>query len=193
MAESNPGSTLDLTLIAAGGSDCRTASTDAAAEVLALFDQDARGLLRYVRSFGLGADDTEDVVQDVFLSLFRHVQLGRSRSNLRGWVFRVAHNLALKQRKALRRASLDGDDAASGDAADTRANPEEQAACREQMRRVLGVLRALPDRDRRCLCLRAEGLRYRDIAAVLGISLGAVSKSLTRALAKLERAAERSS
>jgi RNA polymerase sigma-70 factor, ECF subfamily len=48
------------------------------------------------------------------------------------------------------------------------------------------VLRALPEQDRCCLSLRAEGLRYREIAAALGISLGAVSIALTRALARIE-------
>ena len=47
------------------------------------------GLRRYVGSFGLGAQATEDVLQDVFLSLFRHLRLGRSRSNLKGWLFQV--------------------------------------------------------------------------------------------------------
>jgi RNA polymerase sigma-70 factor, ECF subfamily len=36
--------------------------------------------------------------------------------------------------------------------------------------------------------LRAEGLRYREIAQILGISLGSVSTFLTRSLAKLFRA-----
>ena len=42
-----------------------------------------------------------------------------------------------------------------------------------------------PDRDRRCLLLRAEGLRYRDIAGTLGMSLGGVAKSLARSIARL--------
>jgi RNA polymerase sigma-70 factor (ECF subfamily) len=42
--------------------------------------------------------DGEDVVQDVFLEVFRHLQRGGSRLNLQGWLFRVAHNLALKRR-----------------------------------------------------------------------------------------------
>jgi RNA polymerase sigma-70 factor (ECF subfamily) len=57
--------------------------------------------------------------------------------------------------------------------------------------RLAAVLRALPERDRRCLTLRAEGLRYREIAGTLAISLGAVSLSLTRSLARIARAAER--
>jgi RNA polymerase sigma-70 factor (ECF subfamily) len=50
------------------------------------------------------------------------------------------------------------------------------------------VVRALPENDQHCLRLRSEGLRYREIATVLGMSLGAVSISLTRSLARLVRA-----
>ena len=46
-------------------------------------------------------------------------------------------------------------------------------------------MNALPERDRRCLFLRAEGVRYRDIAHQLGISLGSVANAIARALARL--------
>ena len=55
----------------------------------------------------------------------------------------------------------------------------------EDWQRVRAVLKALPERDRRCVYLRAEGRRYREIANVLGMSLGGVAKSLTRAIARL--------
>ena len=79
------------------------AACDVEADVLALFDRCAPPLLRYVASFGLGTAETEDIVQDAFLALFRHLYLGRDRSNLRGWLFQVAHNLALKERRRLQR------------------------------------------------------------------------------------------
>jgi len=56
---------------------------------------------------------------------------------------------------------------------------------------VLAVVKALPALDRRCLFLRAEGLRYREIAAVLDISLGAVALCLARALERISRASDR--
>jgi RNA polymerase sigma-70 factor (ECF subfamily) len=124
-------------------------------EVMRLFDRFRDPLLRYALSFGLSLHDAEEVTQEVFLSLFRHLQMGRSRSNLRGWIFRVAHNLALKQRYA------------NKNRCDTM-EPSET--------------------DQNCIRLRAEGLRYREIAAVLGISLGTVSTSLTRSIARLIRA-----
>jgi RNA polymerase sigma-70 factor (ECF subfamily) len=53
------------------------------------------------------------------------------------------------------------------------------------------LFRKLPEQDQRCLTLRAEGLRYREIAEVLDMSIGAVSISLARSLARLGRAIER--
>src|SRR6187402_2642145 len=57
-------------------------------EVLALFDELRDRLLRYSLSFGLSRHDAEDVLQECFLALFRHLQAGRSRENLPGWTFR---------------------------------------------------------------------------------------------------------
>ena len=49
------------------------------------------------------------------------------------------------------------------------------------------VVRALPGQDRRCVFLRAEGLRYRDIADILDTPLGALSLSLARVARSAER------
>lgn len=181
-------STLDLSLPAAVAVD-PLRSSEVRSEVLRLFDDCAPGLRRYVMSFGLATESADDVVQEVFLALFRHLCLGRSRTNLRGWIFQVGHNLALKHRQQARRrqgAAWSVEEAeAVADPADT---PEESIAVRQRQERLRSVMRALPDRDRRCLCLRAEGLRYRDIARTLGISLGSVAKSIARGLARLTNA-----
>ena len=55
----------------------------------------------------------------------------------------------------------------------------------------MAILQALPEQNRWCLYLRAEGLRYREIAEVLDMSLGSVSLCLERSLARVARAAER--
>lgn len=158
-------------------------------EVIDLFDAFREPLLRYLASFGLNRPDGEEIVQEVFLSLFRHLRLGKSRANLRGWLFRVAHNLALKRRIQMRR-SLERDAAGAAPAIDPAPSPEAQAAYSQTQRRLRAVLEALPEQDRRCLVLRAEGLRYREIAAILEMSLGAVSISLSRSLARIVRSAE---
>ena len=162
-------------------------------EVMHLFEHFRDPLLRYVLSFGIPVHDAEEIVQEVFLSLFRHLQLRRSRKNLRGWIFRVAHNLTLKQRHANQklRGQTASDWTIAEQQCDPAPGPEEQVSLAQRRRRLLAVVRALPAADQGCLHLRAEGLRYREISTVLGISLGAVSISLTRSLARLMRADRR--
>jgi RNA polymerase sigma-70 factor (ECF subfamily) len=159
-------------------------------EVMSLFEQFRSPLLRYVLSFGVPVQDAEEVSQEVFISLFRHLQLQRSRENLRGWIFRVGHNLALKRRQANQkvRDTTASDWAIAERQFDPSPDPEEQMSFRQRRKRLLAVLAALPEEEQCCLRLRAEGLRYREIAEVLGMSLGAVSISLTRSLARLMRA-----
>lgn len=163
-----------------------------AEEVVALFDQFRGPLLRYVSSFGLAPADGEEVIQEVFLSLFQHLRRGKARDNLRGWLFRVAHNLALKQLCRSRREGQTRAEAGAEELAmDPEPSPEAQVVNSQNQQRFLAVVQALPEHDRRCLFLRAEGLRYREIAGILDMSLGAVSISLARSLARIARAAGR--
>jgi RNA polymerase sigma-70 factor, ECF subfamily len=161
--------------------------------VISLFDQCRTPLLRYVLSLGLSVHDGEEVTQEVFLALARHLQLGKSQRNLRGWLFRVAHNLGLKRRHATQRPQnhLDWHGSLAEKQPDSAPNPEEQLLSAQRRQRLVAVLNALPEQDQMCLRLRAEGLRYREIARVVGISLGSVSISLSRSLARLMCADER--
>jgi RNA polymerase sigma-70 factor (ECF subfamily) len=180
----------DVTTGAIGASESDARSTKIEHEVIGLFDEHRTRLLRYVMSIGLSVHDGEEVVQEVFLALFRHLSLGRGRDNLRGWLFRVAHNLALKQREAVQtrpdRAELD--EAVVARQVDPTPSPEQRVASGQRQKLLLATLKALPERDQHCVHLRAEGLRYREIAQVMDMSLGAVSISLARSMARLERA-----
>jgi RNA polymerase sigma-70 factor (ECF subfamily) len=161
-------------------------------EVVDLFDRFRDPLLRYMLGFGLAIPDGEEVIQDVFVALFEHLQGGKSRANLRGWLFRVAHNLALKRRYRSRRSPEVWTEASTEEmTADPSPSPEDQLVNTQIRHRLLAVVQALPEQDRRCLALRAEGLRYREIAGILNMSLGAVSLSLARSLARIARSAER--
>jgi len=164
-------------------------------EVVALFDQMRGRILRYALSFGLPVPDAEEVVQDVFLALYQHLSRGKSRHGLCGWLFRVAHNLSLKRRIAISRRSCapvaSDSESESRLVADPHPNPEDQFAFRQRQDRLRSVFDALPEMDRECLYLRSEGLRYREIADALGLSLGSVANSLARSLLRLSAADER--
>jgi RNA polymerase sigma-70 factor (ECF subfamily) len=160
-------------------------------EVTQLFDELREPLHRYLSSFGLSLQDVEEIVQEVFLSLFLHLRDKKPRSNIRGWTFRVAHNLGLKRREKNQRTLrlvVGSEECLLESQLDAAPNPEEQVSSAQKRRRLLAVVNALSDQDRRCLYLRAEGLRYREIAEVLGISLGGVASSLARSLERLIRA-----
>jgi RNA polymerase sigma-70 factor (ECF subfamily) len=161
-------------------------------EVVNLFDQLQDRLLRYLLSLGLSASDGEEIVQETFLALFLHLQRGKPRHNLRAWIFQVSHNLALKQRNTTlrnRQTLVEYDRVAAENVfVDDAPNPEDRLTGNERRARLLNIWLALPEQDRRCLGLRAEGLTYREIAQVLDMSLGAVSLSLGRSLARFARA-----
>ena len=149
-------------------------------EVTVWFDTYRNPLLRFALSLGLTAADGEEVIQEVFLALFQHLRAGKPRDNLRGWLFQVCHNRALKLRQR-RPAPVMAPPATP--------TPEEQAITRQTKARVAAAIRALPEQERVCLALRAEGLRYREIAGVLGISLGGVALAMERAVGRLRERA----
>jgi RNA polymerase sigma-70 factor (ECF subfamily) len=171
--------------------DALAAPSTLADEVTMYFDQLRNPLLRYLLSFGLSPQDGEEVMQEVFLALYQHLRRGGARTNLRGWLFRVAHNLGLRQCNAKRAETRlfapSNEESAEGQL-DPDPNPEERWSRRQRQQRLLAVVEALAEPDRRCLYLRAEGLRYREITGILGMSLGAVALSLERSLARLSRA-----
>jgi RNA polymerase sigma-70 factor (ECF subfamily) len=174
-------------------SGAKTASTGRPSsleeEIVSLFDELRAPVLRYLCSFQLPAADAEEILQDVFLSLFRHLRENKSRKNLQGWVFRTAHNLALRSRLRGRRHAerFTFAEGATANAADPGLGPHETFAARQRQERLLAVVRVLPEQDQLCLSLRAEGLRYREIAEVLGISLGAVANSIEKSMSRLAR------
>jgi RNA polymerase sigma factor (sigma-70 family) len=52
---------------------------------------------------GLAAADADDLTQEVFIRLYRHLRAGNRFSDLRPWLLRVARNLLLDWRKANQR------------------------------------------------------------------------------------------
>lgn len=165
-------------------------------QVVALYDQLRTPVMRYFLSCGVEPADAEEMLQEVFLLLFRKLRESGGAEkgihiNPAGWVFRTAHHLLLKLRDRQRRDHRLAGGEAVGNLPDSAARPDvvmEEAQTRD---RLLAVVRALSDQDQWCLHLRAEGLRYREIANVTGMSLGAVANSLRESMAKMARVSER--
>jgi RNA polymerase sigma-70 factor (ECF subfamily) len=159
-------------------------------KTLALFDELRTPLLRYVLSLHISPAHGEEIIQEAFLRLFEHLKAGKSESNLRGWLFRVAHNLAIRDLRGQSTQAASVDSAFSllaESSEDPSPNPEQRLMLNERESRLLGALARLTDGERQCLSLRAEGLRYREIASVLNIGVTTVADSLRRAIDTLQK------
>jgi RNA polymerase sigma-70 factor, ECF subfamily len=157
-------------------------------EVVALFDELRDRLLRYLLCLGVPVHDGEEIVQESFLLLFKHLQCGKSRENLRGWLFRVVRNLAFKFHRENRISpAVQFDENLAGLQEPSATNPEHKIYNQQRHKYLWAVVKALPEQDQICLFLRADGMRYREIGAAMGMSLGSVATSLARSLGKLAR------
>ena len=155
-------------------------------EVAQLFEEMREGVYRYVLSLGLYPPQAQEATQEVFLRLYAALKRGEAIQNRRAWVVRVAHNLGLKLRA---QQSSQAPFASNIDMRlkDPELNPEQSLLERERLRRFHYGVENLSEQQRRCLHLRLEGLRYPEIAAVLGISASAVGEFLRRAIVRLRK------
>ena len=155
-----------------------------ACEVNTLYRELREPLLRYLICLGLSHDEAQDVVQDTFLSLHRHLCAGGAQDNIRGWVFRVAHNQARNRQGSYHRRfgeSLDVDTEIIRD----ETTPEQVVIEKEKLRRLSKAIASLSQSERECLLLRSAGLRYREIGETLGIAISTVGDTVERAIRKL--------
>src|SRR5581483_11987908 len=66
------------------------------------YDREHVSLRRYLSFLGVESETSREIVQESFLKLHEHLLQGGDRSNLRAWLYRVAHNLARNAQLAFR-------------------------------------------------------------------------------------------
>jgi RNA polymerase sigma-70 factor (ECF subfamily) len=153
-------------------------------EVTVLYRELRKPLLRYLVCLGLSSDEAQDVVQDSFVSLQHHLAGGGTQDNIRGWLFRVAHNQARNRQSSYHRRFSEPLDSKM-DFVAAAATPEKAILEKEKFRRLRSAISLLEDSERECLLLRAGGLRYREIGDVLGLATSTVADTVERAIKKL--------
>src|SRR3569833_2797714 len=156
--------------------------------LLELYDREHVPLRRYLLYIGVDSETAAETVQETFLRLHKHLRAGGSQSNLRAWLFRVAHNLARNEQTSFR-ASRTGDLTeanAREEIADDIATPEQRFLAREEQARFAEALSKLSAAQKSCLVLRSQGLKYREIAEALNLSVSTVGENVQRGLDKLK-------
>lgn len=134
--------------------------------------------------------DASDVLQEVFLKVFRNVDLFRGDSSLKTWVYRIAVNESHNRRRWLARhrrgeTGIDetGDDSEGRERAlkDPTESPFDFTVNREAQLLLEEGLAALNPVFRTALVLREiEDMSYEEIAGILDVSIGTVKSRILR-------------
>jgi RNA polymerase sigma-70 factor (ECF subfamily) len=172
-------------------------------------DEDFRRLfLRYsplvhalFRRHGLPPEDSRDLTQETFFRVYKSMGRLRSETKIRAWLFQIANNLwqnDLRYRRAAKRGAgtvplcnpLEADDPASFEVVRAAVAPDRDPLSdlldRERSGRLRHAVAALPPQMRRCVVLRIDHeLKYREIAAVLQLSIETVKSQVHQARERL--------
>jgi RNA polymerase sigma-70 factor (ECF subfamily) len=150
-----------------------------------LIDRHEGRVLRTLRLLGVSLQDREDVAQEVFLRVFRHLDGFRRGRSFRGWLYRLTVNAAHDHRARLRRraegeapwrSDLEGVAGAGG-------VPGEGAELRRALEKALG---RLSERERAVFVLKElEGMETAEVARALGVTRVTVRRHLSLARRRL--------
>lgn len=135
--------------------------------------------------------DVEDVVQEVFIKVFRALPDFRGDSRLSTWIYRIARNEALNARSRRRERTVPIEDCE-----DLRAeagNPETSLRRTMAAEHLERLMQRLDEPERLALELRYAGEKtYEEIAEIMGIPLGTVKTHIHRSKLSLKRMMTRS-
>jgi RNA polymerase sigma-70 factor (ECF subfamily) len=138
-------------------------------------------VLKVARAYTLTIEDCQDLVQEILLQVWRSLPQFQGRAAPSTWIYRVALNTALgwhrkeRRRRARQRPILEVEDLSAAGLDSTR-----QIVERELVDRLYAAIHQLPGPDAALVLLYLDGLSYRQMAEVLGISEGNVGVKLNR-------------
>ncbi len=145
--------------------------------------------------------EASDVVQEIFLKVFRNIGGFKGEAALKTWVFKIAFSEILnrlrwwKRRHRFATVSLDDDPGGNGNGhciADSGPSPEQVLQSKEQEAAIQQALGRISSDHRSIIVLRdIEGFSYNEIADVLGVSIGTVKSRLARARSDLKKSLAR--
>lgn len=149
-----------------------------------VIDEFEGSLIRYSARFTRDVDSARDVVQETFLRLCTE-NISELDGHLAQWLFTVCRNRAIDARRKDRRVqALKALDPAASQVAGV--DPATIVERHDSGSRVLQLLTALPDNQQEVIRLRFQnGLSYKDIAVVTGLSVSNVGYLIHVAIGRL--------
>jgi RNA polymerase sigma-70 factor (ECF subfamily) len=163
----------------------RRMTTTLDGEVTELFKRLRDSVYRYLVVVLQDPSVAEEITQEAFLELYCCLRDRKAIKNVRAWVFRVARNLALNEKKRRRFVTGEGSTTGGGLHLQPGSGPLDPERVTLEQERMDLAMQQLSQQQHECLVLRLEGFRYREIAEILGLSVPNVAQSLRRAIKKL--------
>jgi RNA polymerase sigma-70 factor (ECF subfamily) len=140
----------------------------------------------HIRRMVIDHDDADDLVQDVFIKIWKNLPGFRNDAQLYTWMYRIATNECitfLNKKKQKNNISLDDVDYSL---ADTLTETSYFNGDKAQLKLQQALL-TLPDKQRLVFNMKYfEDMKYEEISAVLGTSVGALKASFHLAVKKIE-------
>jgi RNA polymerase sigma-70 factor (ECF subfamily) len=169
-----------------------TANITPTERVAALYEAYRTKIYRFLVGQGLDPSNAQELTQEAFVRLFVALTKGNEIEAERAWLFAVASKLAVDYWRREGRpmwVELDSVLAATENVPSSDPTPEAIAVEQQKLKRVALAIAGLPKEQRLSIQLRMKGMRYREIAKVLGVSISTVSALLSAALERLRRTA----
>lgn len=151
-------------------------------EIVDLYERESIGLLRYAGVVAGNQETAHDALQEAFFRFFLCRSAGQQIRSPKAWLFRVARNYVLDQKKSGARNEV-GLESLLNLACP--AHPETDSRLSDLLRGLLRI--GLSPREIECVRLRTEDLSYEEIASVLGLQAGTVGALLARAHGKIRK------
>jgi RNA polymerase sigma factor (sigma-70 family) len=140
-----------------------------------LLDAHGRDVHRFLVA-SVGPLDADDCYQETWIAALRAYPRLRDASNLRSWIFTIAHRKAIDHVRARRRAAVPVEEVPE--------QPVTAAGLPDE--RLWEQVRALPDKQRTAVALRfVADAAYAEISAVMGTSEEAARRSVHEGLKRL--------
>lgn len=133
-------------------------------------------------------EDANDVMQEVFLKVWKSLEQFREDSQLYSWLFRIAHNECINWHRKNRniKNQLDIDNIDQKDE-NNLANTTQEVNAREIEKKLYEAIETLPEKQKIIFHLKYfQELKYEEISAQLGTSVGALKASYHIAVKKIE-------
>jgi RNA polymerase sigma-70 factor (ECF subfamily) len=155
-------------------------------EVAALYVSSREGVVRFLIASGLDPDKAEEAAQEAFLRLYGALRDGETIQQPKAWVYKVARNVAINTRKRGAGESAFSE-ALEATVASAELSVEARLIDRELAESFREAMKHLSKRQRVCLELRAQGLRFAEIADVLGIQISTAAEYVRRGIEELKK------